>query len=238
MFLNSPWRGHLFIDVDIVNVGWHCPLNFLILQHDHIHNRWHDLWGHIKSKSQSSEAIFLPFYHNSLKRPEWSVDLEVGPSQIEDGNMAPLLSPFPQFLGTNIRNGHIHIYSYSVLRMTSLTFPSFSCTIAIKESRLSQLLFGVRHKPGIRYLDLQVIFVSDSDKLWNQVLYYFIFQWCRRSATRPEIAGMAWKLWLLADLSIQMRGVLHRRVTKLYVQRWNERRRHSKRCRLCSSLWH
>ena len=54
----------------------------------------------------------------------------------------------------------------------------------------------------------------------------------------PKVSGsrQVWKLWLVAGLCMQMRGVLHRRVTKLYVKSWNERRRHSEGCRLCVTM--
>ena len=68
--------------------------------------------SHIKTKSQLSEAISLPLFIISLKGPEWLVDsdLEVGPSEIKDGSVAPLLSPFLQFLGTNVCVSCIRIY--------------------------------------------------------------------------------------------------------------------------------
>ena len=192
MFLKPPRRGHVFIDINIVNVGWHSSSNFLILWHDHLHNRWHDLWGHIKTNSPSCEAISLPFYHNNLKGPEWSVDsdLEVGPSQIEGGNVAPLLSQFLQFLDTNVHVGCIHVYKvihFSVVHDWS-NFPLILlhyCHQRNRSSRWLQLLLGVWHKPAVCYPELQFIFLFTPDMLWNQVLCYFIFQQHGHLATCP-----------------------------------------------------
>ena len=168
------------------------PFEFPHSEHDHIHNHWNDLWGHIKNKSQSSEAISPPIYHNSLKGPEWllNLDLEVDPSQIKDGNIASLLSPFPQFLCSNICVGHICVYKviqFSVVH----DWPHFPliflhyCHQRNQSTRRPQLLLGVWHKPVIRYPELQFIFVSTPDMLWNRVLCYFIFQWCGHLATHP-----------------------------------------------------
>ena len=189
MILKPPWRGHIFFDVDIANVGWCCLLNFLILRHDHIHNLWHNLWCHNKTKSQLSKAISPPSYHNSLKGSEWSVDLDldVGSSQIKRGNVAPLLSPFLQFLGTNDRVGCIHIYKviqFSVVHDRSLILLHY-CHQRNQSLRQPQLLLRVRHKPAVHYPELQFIFVSTPDMLWNRVLCYYIFQWRKCSATCP-----------------------------------------------------
>ena len=206
MFINPPWRGHIFIDINIVNVGWHCPSNFLILRHDHNHNCWHDLWGYIKIKSQLSEAISLPFYHNSLKRPEGSADsdLEISPTQIEDSNVATLLLPFPEFLSTNVHVGRIR--TYKVIQLSVVHDQShfslillYYCHQRNQSSSQPQLFLRVQHKPAICYQELKFIFIFAPDVLWNRVFSHLICQWSQCAATRllpccSPNACIRWKL--------------------------------------------
>ena len=117
-------------------------------------------------------------------------DLEVGPSQIEGGNVAPLLSPFPQFLDTNFRVDRIRVYKviqFSVIH-DRVHFPLILLYYSHQRDQSpkgSQLLIEVLHKPAVRYPELQFIFVTASDMLWNQELCYFIFQWRGCLATGP-----------------------------------------------------
>ena len=190
MFLNHPWRGHVFIDIDNISVGWCCPSNFLILQHDYIQNRWHDLWSHIKTKSQSSEAISPLFYHNSLTGPEWSVDLdlEVGSSQIKGGNVAPLLSPFLQFLGTNIRISRIHINKVIQFSVVHVSLSPYSLALLpSKESVLEAASAPPLGTTQARCSQSRAAIHFDIHSWYALELgtLRFQFQWRRHSATYP-----------------------------------------------------
>ena len=115
------------------------------------------------------------------------LDLKVGPSQIEDGNVAPLLSLFLQFLGTNVCIGCIHVYQvilFSLVHDYSLIFLHY-CHQWNQSLRWPQLLLGIRHKVAVCDLEMHFIFVSAPDMLWNWLLGYFIFQWCGHLATHP-----------------------------------------------------
>ena len=88
--------------------------------------------------------------------------LAVGPSQIEGGNVAPLRSAFPQFLGTNVHVGHIYVYKviqFSVVHDWS-HFPLILlhyCHQRNQSLRQVRLLLWVQHKPAVRYPELQFI---------------------------------------------------------------------------------